>query len=117
MKEMRKTRFLTAVIFSLLLLASKGAAAQNYFWENPVRVSQSGVCFPSAVSNGQIAVGGKAAVVLSSADEASYNQAIQELRNNNVIGAYTIVEQLLQTPANRRSSKILDLQKQVQARM
>ncbi|MBP5447838.1 MAG: hypothetical protein J6X95_07105, partial [Treponema sp.] len=65
----------------------------------------------------QIAVGGKAAVVLSSADEASYNQAIQELRNNNVIGAYTIVEQLLQTPANRRSSKILDLQKQVQARM
>ena len=65
----------------------------------------------------QIAVGGKAAVVLSSADEASYNQAIQELRNNNVIGAYTIVERLLQTPANRRSSKILDLQKQVQARM
>lgn len=65
----------------------------------------------------QIAVGGKAAVVLSSADEASYNRAIQELRANNVIGAYTIVEQLLQTPANRRSSKILDLQKQVQARM
>ena len=65
----------------------------------------------------QIAVGGKAAVVLSSADEASYNQAIQELRNNNVVGAYTIVERLLQTPANRRSSKILDLQKQVQARM
>ncbi len=65
----------------------------------------------------QIAIGGKAAVVLSSADEASYNQAIQELRNNNVVGAYTIVERLLQTPANRRSSKILDLQKQVQARM
>ena len=65
----------------------------------------------------QIAVGGKAAVVLSSADEASYNKAIQELRANNVIGAYTIVEQLLQTPANRRSSKILDLRKQVQARM
>ena len=65
----------------------------------------------------QIAVGGKAAVVLSSADEARYNQAIQELRNNNVLGAYTIVEGLLQTPANRRSSKILDLQKQVQARM
>lgn len=65
----------------------------------------------------QIAVGGKAAVVLSSADEASYNRAIQELRNNNVVGAYTIVERLLQNPANRRSSKILDLQKQVQARM
>ncbi len=65
----------------------------------------------------QIAVGGKAAVVLSSADEASYNQAIQELRNNNALGAYTIVERLMQNPANRRSSKILDLQKQVQARM
>ena len=65
----------------------------------------------------QIAVGGKAAVVLSSADEASYNRAIQELRANNVVGAYTIVEQLLQKSENRRSSKILDLQKQVQARM
>ena len=65
----------------------------------------------------QIAVGGKAAVVLSSEDEANYNKAIQELRANNVVGAYTIVERLLQKPENRRSSKILDLQKQVQARM
>lgn len=65
----------------------------------------------------QIAVGGKAAVVLSSADETSYNQAIAELRNNNIMGAYTIVEQLLQKQSNRRSSKILDLQKQIQARL
>ncbi|MBO7123444.1 MAG: SpoIIE family protein phosphatase [Treponema sp.] len=52
---MRKKRFFLTILFSLMLLASKGAAAQNYFWENPVRVSQSGVCFPSAVSNGKIA--------------------------------------------------------------
>ena len=55
MEKMRKNRFLIAAIFSLMLLALKEGAAQNYFWENPVRVSQSGVCFPSAVSNGQIA--------------------------------------------------------------
>ena len=55
MKEMRNKRFFWTIIFSLFLLAAKGAAAQNYYWENPVRVSQSGVCFPSAVSNGQIA--------------------------------------------------------------
>ncbi|MBQ9625940.1 MAG: hypothetical protein IJR40_02070, partial [Treponema sp.] len=41
------------LIFSFALLLSKGAAAQSYFWENPVRVSKSGVCFPRAVSNGQ----------------------------------------------------------------
>lgn len=52
---MRIRRFFVAVLFSLMLLASKEAAAQNYYWENPVRVSQSGVCFPRAVFNGNIA--------------------------------------------------------------
>lgn len=53
MEEMRKRLFLLQLIFSFALLLSKGAAAQSYFWENPVRVSKSGVCFPRAVSNGQ----------------------------------------------------------------
>ena len=55
MIKMRKKRLFLTVLFSLFLLLAKGTAAQNYFWENPVRVSQSGVCFPSAVSNGKIA--------------------------------------------------------------
>jgi hypothetical protein len=63
----------------------------------------------------QTAVGGQAAVVLSSTDESMYQQAIQELQKNNIVGANALVEQLLQKAANRRSAKILDLQKKVKA--
>lgn len=65
----------------------------------------------------QISIGGKASVVLSSADEERYQQAIQLLNRNDVVGAYTLVEQLLQKPECRRSTKILDLQKRVNALM
>lgn len=63
----------------------------------------------------QTKIGGKAAVVLSSEDEARYQRAIQEMQKNNVITANAIVEQLLQKKANRNSSKILELQKKIKA--
>ncbi|MCK9171387.1 MAG: hypothetical protein M0P01_13320, partial [Treponema sp.] len=63
----------------------------------------------------QTSIGGKAAVVLSSEDEAKYQQAITELQNNDIVTANTLVEQLLQKQSNRRSSKILDLQKKIKA--
>lgn len=63
----------------------------------------------------QISLGGGAAVVLSAEDEAKYQQAIQAMQRNNIVTANAIVEQLLQNPANRRSSKILDLQRQIRA--
>jgi RNase P/RNase MRP subunit p30 len=63
----------------------------------------------------QTSIGGKAAVVLSSADESRYQAAIQELQKNNIIEANAIVEQLLQNDVNRRSAKILDLQKRIKA--
>lgn len=63
----------------------------------------------------QVSLGGRASVVLSSSDEAKYQQAIQELQKNNIVGAYALVEQLLQNPSNRRSAKVLDLQKKVKA--
>ena len=63
----------------------------------------------------QLAVGGTAVVVLSSADEQRYQQAIQELQKNNIINANAIVEQLLQSGSNRRSTKILELQKKIKA--
>lgn len=59
--------------------------------------------------------GGQAAVVLSAADEELYQKAVQELQKNNIIGANTIVLQLLEKPVNKRSAKILELQKKVQA--
>lgn len=63
----------------------------------------------------QISLGGRASVVLTAADEAKYQQAIQELQKNNIVGAYALVEQLLQNANNRRSAKVLDLQKKVKA--
>lgn len=63
----------------------------------------------------QIAIGGGSAVVLSAEDEAKYQQAIQALQRNNIVTANALVEQLLQNPTNRRSSKILDLQRQIRA--
>ena len=63
----------------------------------------------------QTTIGGKAAVVLSSADEAMYQKAIQELQKNNIVTANALVEQLLQKQTNRRSAKVLDLQKRVKA--
>lgn len=63
----------------------------------------------------QMIVGGKAAVVLTSEDETKYQQAIQEMQKNNIITANSLVEQLLQKPANRRSSKLLELQKKIKA--
>ena len=63
----------------------------------------------------QTSIGGKAAVVLSSEDEAKYQQAITEMQNNNIVTANALVEQLLQKQGNRRSSKILELQKKIKA--
>lgn len=63
----------------------------------------------------QAKVGGTASVVLSSADEASYNKAIQEYQRGNYIAAKTLVEQLLQKKSNNNSTKILELKKRVDA--
>jgi len=60
-------------------------------------------------------VGGQAVVVLSAADEQLYQRAVQELQKNNIIAANTIVQQLLTNAINKRSAKILELQKKVQA--
>ncbi|MBR5934370.1 MAG: hypothetical protein IK002_10325 [Treponema sp.] len=63
----------------------------------------------------QISLGGRASIVMTAADEAKYQQAIQELQKNNIVGAYALVEQLLQNSDNRRCTKVLDLQKKVKA--
>ncbi len=52
MNKARTARFAIQLIFSLALLFAKAAAAQNYYWEDPVRVSKNGACFPRAVYNG-----------------------------------------------------------------
>ena len=52
-------------------------------------------------------------VILSASDEAKYQQAINYLQNGNVIAAKSNLQELLSKPANRRSAKILKLQKRL----
>jgi hypothetical protein len=65
----------------------------------------------------QTDVGGQATVVLSSAAEREYQRAVQELQNGNTIVALAIVEQLLQDPKNKNSTKLVELQKRIQSRL
>jgi len=65
----------------------------------------------------QTDVGGQAVVVLTSASEREYQRAVQELQRGNTIVALAIVEQLLQDPRNKNSSRILELQRRIQARL
>ena len=65
----------------------------------------------------QTDVGGQATVILSSAAEREYQRAVQELQNGNTIVALAIVEQLLQDPKNKNSTKLVELQKRIQSRL
>jgi hypothetical protein len=62
-------------------------------------------------------LGSQTVTVLSDADESAYQRAIQELQRGNVFEAKAIVEQLLEKEANRRSFKVIDLQKKVDSRL
>lgn len=64
----------------------------------------------------QILIGGKAVIVLSSEDEFKYQEAVQRMNRNDTTGAIAIVNELLKKQNNKRSSKILDLMKQLEVR-
>ena len=65
----------------------------------------------------QTSIGGKSVAVLSAEDESKYQLAVQELQKGNKITASALVEQLLQNPKSRNSSKILDLKKRIDAQL
>jgi tetratricopeptide (TPR) repeat protein len=56
-------------------------------------------------------------VVLDSRSEAEYQRAVRELQQGNNLVALAIVEQLLQDANNRSSTRILELQRRIQARL
>lgn len=58
--------------------------------------------------------GSTAAVILSRRDEEKYQQAITYLQNGNVVAANSNLQELLQTPENRRSAKVQKLQSRIQ---
>ena len=53
-------------------------------------------------------------IVMSSQDEALYNQALMEYQRGNYIMAMAIVQRLLQNPQYRNIAKVLELQRRVQ---
>ncbi len=65
----------------------------------------------------QIDAGGSANIVLPFEVQRDYEMAVAEFQKGNTIVANAIVERLLQNPANRRSPKILELQKRIQSRL
>lgn len=58
--------------------------------------------------------GGTVSVVLSAADEASYQKAIQKLQNGDVLDAKIIVMQLLEKERNKNSLKLQDLKNKLE---
>jgi tetratricopeptide (TPR) repeat protein len=53
--------------------------------------------------------------VLSSADEGEYQRAVRELQQGNTLTARSLVEQLLQNPRNRNSTRINELRRRIEA--
>ena len=54
-------------------------------------------------------------IVLSSQDEDEYQRALRELLAGNTLGAFAIVERLMQNPRNRNVPKLVELQRRIRA--
>ena len=61
--------------------------------------------------------GGTAQIVLSSYAEELYRAAVEAFQGGNYLQALATVERLLQDPKNKKSQKLLDLYKKIQARL
>jgi hypothetical protein len=63
----------------------------------------------------QSLLGGDGAAALSDTAEQQYRRAVQELQQGNVLLALSIVEQLLQDPRNRNSTRLADLRRRIES--
>jgi tetratricopeptide (TPR) repeat protein len=55
------------------------------------------------------------AIVLTSEDEEDYQRAMRELQAGNNLVAFALVERLMQNPRNRNITKLIELQRRIQA--
>ncbi len=65
----------------------------------------------------QMAIGGSAIAVLSYANEEKYRRAILALQKGNKITAIALVEELLRDPEGRKSAKVHNLKKRINAQL
>ncbi|MDR1445826.1 MAG: hypothetical protein LBI90_02900 [Treponema sp.] len=63
----------------------------------------------------QTELGGRGNIVLDSNTEQEYQRAVRELQSGNTLMALAIVQQLLQDPKNRNSTRIQELQRRIQS--
>jgi tetratricopeptide (TPR) repeat protein len=63
----------------------------------------------------QTELGGRGNIVLDSITEQEYQRAVRELQSGNTLVALAIVQQLLQDPKNRNSTRIQELQRRIQS--
>jgi len=54
-------------------------------------------------------------IVLTTEDEAAYQQALRELNAGNNLAAYAIVERIMQNPRNRNITKVVELNQRILA--
>ena len=65
----------------------------------------------------QTAIGGQTLAVLPAEEEAKYNKALQLLFNGAKYDALALVNELLQNPRSKNSSKIQDLKKRIESQL
>jgi hypothetical protein len=65
----------------------------------------------------QVAIARQNAAVIDRSTEQDYLRAVSELQRGNTIIALSIVQRLLQNPANQNSTKIRNLQRRIEAMM
>ena len=100
---------LTAAGRDAALLSEIKAKANEALSLDPSNGTAIAVLDEIALRTGQ-----QAAVSLSAADEAKYQQAIRFLQSGNVVGANANLQALLQTPANLRSAKVIKLKSRIE---
>ncbi len=65
----------------------------------------------------QLIVGGQALSVLTAAAEQDYQRAVRELQKGNTILALAIVEAMLKEELNRNSTRVIELERRIKARL
>lgn len=95
----------------ILLQQAKGKA-QAAVELNPDNSAAITVLDEIALRSGQ-----QAAVVLSAADEALYQNALADLQKNKVFDANAKLTQLMKNSVNARSAKIIKLKKRIEAQL
>jgi hypothetical protein len=107
-----------------LTVSARAIINQNVRAQFPIALEQLNQALSLNPNNGQAMsekdrvqtlLGGAGTVILSNTAEREYQRAVQELQQGNAVLALSIVQQLLQAPENRGSTRLLELQRRIES--